>query len=395
MIYDKLNTRIENNHSCSTAGRIYLLNDMCTNGFDDSTLECFKSYGRMTDVSHISTGIWHIFIGLVGIFGNLTTLIAIPYAAKKKRHGIEKDYSTTTSFLLHLSFVDLMHCVLMAIPRGLMYLNKSSLFGIHGCRIIMYSGMSIFVSDMLALALVALSRCLDTVLRVKWTDFCSKRRNVLMLFTICWIIGLMVIPVMLLIHSHGIEMAWNCETGGCGFIRNCRKLEDSIHLSTSMPKKLNEYVDNTGKCSVKMEIWRKVYIFIFVVPVTALMVIICSYSIIFIKVCQSKRNFSDEKRTFNILKKRQMKMIRTTLILILLNVIFWIMAFTIIALRYDKKLSDSWKPMNTKEYIAYSIFVNVFEMQYALNFFVYIYRSPQYRSAFYDIYKIVTKVFFK
>ena len=105
MIYDNLNTRIENNHSCSTSERIYLLNDMCTNGFDASTLECFKSYGQMTDASHISTGIWHIFIALVGIFGNLTTLIAIPYAAKKKRHGIEKDYSTTTIFLLHLSLL--------------------------------------------------------------------------------------------------------------------------------------------------------------------------------------------------------------------------------------------------------------------------------------------------
>ena len=71
----------------------------------------------------------------------------------------------------------------------------------------------------------------------------------------------------------------------------------------------------------------------------------------------------------------------------LLNVLFWLMALAIITVRYDKKLSDPWKPMNTKEYIAYSVFINVFEIQYALNFFVYIFRSPQYRSAFIDIYK--------
>ena len=76
----------------------------------------------------------------------------------------------------------------------------------------------------------------------------------------------------------------------------------------------------------------------------------------------------------------------TTLILILLNVLFWLMAFCIIAVRYDKKLSDSWKPMNAEEYVAYSVFVNIFEIQYALNFFVYIYRSPQYRSAFLDLF---------
>jgi hypothetical protein len=30
-------------------------------------------------------GIWGIVVGLTGIFGNLLTLFAIPYAAKRKR----------------------------------------------------------------------------------------------------------------------------------------------------------------------------------------------------------------------------------------------------------------------------------------------------------------------
>ena len=373
-----------NKVSCSTSENINMLNEMCTNGSNPSNLECYKDHGPMTDASRISTGVWHILIAFIGIFGNITTLIAIPYAAKKKRHGIHNDYGTTTVFLLHLSFVDLLHCVLMAIPRGIMYLKNSSPFGIYGCQIVMYSGMSIFVADMLALALVALSRCLDTVLRTKWTDFCSRRRNVIMLFVLCWGLSLMVIPVMLTIHSYGIEIGWNCETGGCGFIRNCRTLENSIHLS--------KYIENFGKCSVPMEIWRNIYIVIFLVPVTSLMTIICSYSIIFRKLHQSKNNFSNEETTFNHLRKRQKKMTCTTLILILLNVIFWLMAFLIIAVRYDKKLSDAWKPMSSKEYIAYLVFANIFEIQYALNFFVYIFRSPQYRSAFFDIFKIMSNV---
>ena len=367
-----------NKVSCSTSQNIYLLNEMCTNGSDSSLLECYKDHGPTTDASRISTGMWHIFIALVGIFGNITTLIAIPDAAKRKTHNIDKDYRTTTIFLLHLSFVDLLHCVLMAIPRGIMFLNNASPFGIYGCQIVMYSGMSIFVADMLALALVALSRCLDIALTTTWTNFCSKRRNVFMLFVLCWAIGLMVIPIMLTLHSYGIEMGWNCETGGCGFIRNCKVLENSIQL--------NQHEEPTGKCYVPMEIWRTIYSIIFFVPFSSLLVIICSYSIIFWKVHQSKRNFLKEERILNILKKRQLKMTCTTLILILLNVLFWLMAIAIIAVRYDKKLSDPWKPMNTKEYMAYSVFINIFEIQYALNFFVYIFRSPQYRSAFIDIY---------
>ena len=373
-----------NRVTCNTSENIYTLNELCTNGSNSSNLECYKDHGSMTNASRISTGVWHIVIALIGIFGNITTLIAIPYAAKKKRHGIHKDYSTTTVFLLHLSFVDLLHCVLMAIPRGIMYLSTSSPFGIYGCQIVMYSGMSIFVADMLALALVALSRCLDIALTIKWTYFCSRRRNVTMLFLICWAISLTVMPVMLTIHSYGIEMGWNCETGGCGFVRNCRQLENSIQLRKD--------VGNRASCSVPMEIWRNIYIVIFFVPVTSILTIICSYSVIFCKVHQSKSNFLNEERTFNFLRKRQKKMTCTTLILISLNVIFWLMAFVIIAVRYDKKLSDAWKPMDNKEFIAYSIFVNIFEVQYALNFFVYIFRSPQYRSAFFDIFKMLSNL---
>ena len=368
-----------NSVSCSTPENMYLLNELCTNGSNSSNLECYKDHGPMTEASRIITGAWYIFIAFIGIFGNLTTLVAIPYAAKKKRYGIHTDYCTTTVFLLHLSFVDLLHCVLNAIPRGIMYLNNSSPFGIYGCQIVLYSGMSIFVADILALALVALSRCLDTVLTTKWTDFCSKRRNSTMLFLLCWAISLMVIPVMLTIHSYGIEIGWNCETGGCGFIRNCKKLENFIQLS--------RYIQKPENCSVPMGIWRNIYIFVFLVPVFSILTIICSYSIIFCKVHQSKSNFSNEERTFNFLRKRQKKMTCTTLILISLNVIFWLIPFVIMTITYDKKLSAAWKPMNGKNYIAYSVFINIFEIQYALNFFVYIFRSPQYRSAFFDIFK--------
>ena len=374
-----------NKYSCSNSNQLYLLNQLCTNGSDSALLECYKNQGPMTDISRLATGIWHISIAFIGIFGNVTTLIALPYAAKRKRHGIDKGYGTTTVFLLHLSFVDLLHCLLMAIPRGMMYLKDRSPFGIYGCQIVMYAGMSIFLADMVALALVALSRCLDTVLTMKWTEFCGKRRNRFMLFLLTWAIGLLVIPVMLAIHSYGIEMGWNCETGGCGFIRNCRVLDSARQLSSLAEIK-------TEKCSVPMEVWRKIYVFIFFMPIICLIVIIFSYLIIFYKVHVSKRNFSNEENTFDLLRKRQMKMTCTTLLLIVLNVLFWTMAFVIIAIRYDEKLSDSWKPMSRNEYAAYSIFVNVFEVQYALNFFVYIFRSDQYRSAFIDIFKSFANV---
>ena len=80
-------------------------------------------------------------------------------------------------------------------------------------------------------------------------------------------------------------------------------------------------------------------------------------------------------------------MTRTILMLIVLNITFWVVAFGIIAFKYDKNLSSAWKPMTAQKYAPYIIFINVFEIQYALNFFVYMARKGQYREAFLDIFK--------
>ena len=119
-----------NKESCSTSDQVYMLNSKCTNGSDTSNLECYKNHGPITDPSRMVTGIWHIVIGIIGVFGNATTLIALPYAAKRKRHGIERGYKTTTIFLTHLAFVDMLHGIWMAIPRGIMFLRDDSPFGI-------------------------------------------------------------------------------------------------------------------------------------------------------------------------------------------------------------------------------------------------------------------------
>ena len=60
------------------------------------------------DIIRKILGIWLILIGTVGFLGNLATLITIPYSAKQKRHGLDRNFNTTTIFILHLSCVDLL-----------------------------------------------------------------------------------------------------------------------------------------------------------------------------------------------------------------------------------------------------------------------------------------------
>jgi hypothetical protein len=367
------------NYSCNTSDNVYFLNQICSKGFDIGHNECTKDYGRVTDVAGIISGTWHICIGIIGIFGNIITLIAIPYAAERKRHEIEKNYNTTTVFLLHLSFIDLLHCVFMAIPRGAMYLGNRSPFGEYSCQIIMYAGMTIFVADMLALAFVAISRCFDMVFTHGWTRFCSEKKNLIFLFFLVWIPSLLTIPTLLVLHSYGIEIGWNCELGGCGFVRNCSTLDD---LNVTTPAESDSQI-----CNVRMEVWRIIYIIIFCIPTIALLMIICSYLLIWYKTHMSTKTFLGTQETYRRLYGREMRMTRTISILIVLNVMFWFVAFAIVAFKYDKSLSSAWMPMTIQKYVPYITFVNIFEIQYALNFFVYMARRDRYREAFLNIFK--------
>ena len=371
------------NNSCNTVDQVYLLNQICSKRFDPNIYECSREYGDWAEPARILSGTWHIFIGIIGIVGNLMTIFAIPYAAERKRHEIDKNYATTTVFLLHLSFIDVLHCVLMTIPRGVMFLGEISPFGENSCKIVMYAGMTTFVADIVAISLVAISRCLDMVITNKWEEFCSKKTNIFILFLLVWVVSSLTVPTLLTLQSYGIEIGWNCELGACGFIRNCNILnvEDVTRPTDS----------DTGNCNIRMEVWRIVYIIVFCIPIIALFSIICSYLIIWYKVHTSKRNFVGTDDTYLRLNGRERKLSCTILVLIVLHVMFWFVAFGIIAFKYDKNLSSAWSPMAVQKYFLYIIATNIFELQYSLNFFVYIARRDQYREAFMDVFKEIYK----
>ena len=66
---------------------IYLLSKLCVNGSNTENVECVQNYNDVTYVVlRKLVGLWSIFVGSLGISGNLLTLLAIPYAAKRKRY---------------------------------------------------------------------------------------------------------------------------------------------------------------------------------------------------------------------------------------------------------------------------------------------------------------------
>ena len=72
---------------CKEGENAYLLSKLCVNSSStDPSLECIQNYN---DITHIGLrkllGIWSIIVGGFGVAGNLLTLLAIPYAARRKR----------------------------------------------------------------------------------------------------------------------------------------------------------------------------------------------------------------------------------------------------------------------------------------------------------------------
>ena len=362
---------------CNTTGEIYLLSLLCTNGSDLSKYDCVKSYTPATDVIRTVSGIWLTLVGILGIFGNLATLTTIPYAAKRRRYGLHNNYFTTTFYILHLAFMDLLHCLLIVLPLGILYSSNSSPFGQYGCKIIIYGGVMTLVGDMLAITLVALSRCLDMVITEKWNRFCDKRRNILLLLLVVWVPSLIALMISFIIQSYGISAGWQCETGGCGFIHACNKYEN-ISIHESLESRIFE------NCNEGMDIWRLSYYSTIGVPTVSLGIIVLSYLVIWYKVRQSTKYFTNtQDGPTESLNQRDLRMTQTILLLIMLSFTFWLPYGVLINTALD--LTNHPKPSTAIQYVIKIVLVSVFESQYAINYFIYVARHEQYRNALFDV----------
>ena len=369
---------------CNSTEEIYMLSQLCPEASDLKELECVKSYGYETDIVRKIGGIWITTVGFLGIFGNVITLTTVPYAAQKKLYGFDRKFRSGTIFILHLALMDLLHCTLIVIPLGIQFSSDQSPLGKNSCRIILYGGVATMVVDMLALSLVALSRCLDIMMKERWTKFCEKWRNIFFLIFPTWMVGVITVIFFLIIEQDGIETGWKCATGGCGWIHSCEKQSES-YTATGIETLYTNCSDGTS-------LWRLTYFATLFVPCICIMIIISSYIGIWNKVRRSTKYF----QTLGVnpitpspvlhtkqLSKRDIKMTKTILILIITNLLFWLPYGLLVNIALDLTVKPS--PYTKEQYIVTVVLVAIFESQYAINFFIYMARHEQYRNAFFGV----------
>lgn len=129
------------NIPCNDTKNINILSKLCING-SNWDLDCVPNSGQhegndgMTYSLRVTVGIWCILVALVGIFGNLLTLFALPHA-KKNRIGNKawsRYWNTSTVFIINLARIDLIFCIVCMPTFIIPFLTQSWEYGYMPCN---------------------------------------------------------------------------------------------------------------------------------------------------------------------------------------------------------------------------------------------------------------------
>jgi hypothetical protein len=252
------------------------------------------------------------------------------------------------------------------VPYSYQLLAKNWPFGILLCRSYAIFVQIIGPTEASALACIAITRCSGLKNGASWKTFSNKPYNIIMLLSLPWILSL---PTMLpyLVKSSGVEVGWSCTFGMCGTISSCQR-------STS---------DDT--CNVESS-WLSDFIpfYMLVIVITSIIIIISSY----IAINRNARRSSDELKkgghTAKQIKRRDTKMLRTILLLILCHGICNVPMRLALVCNF---VIGSGSKLNLA---TWYLLVMVYQSQYAINFFIYAGSNKQYRKAYSGYWKYLT-----
>ena len=105
---DSFKSRLTCNDTLLDTNLLFNLSHHCLIDPDFSP-DCFPDEFEWSAGVTIAEGIWCILNAVIGFFGNLLTLLAIPYAAHKNKFNLQRGW-TSTKFVLNLAVADFLHC---------------------------------------------------------------------------------------------------------------------------------------------------------------------------------------------------------------------------------------------------------------------------------------------
>ena len=201
-----------------------LLSHVCLNGSfahlsrEEWNKRCFPTIHEDVAIRRF-TGFWSLFNFIAGTIGNLMTLIAIPYATRKRRYNFQNTFWKTDIWILHLAFCDLVFCILCAPHYFIPYLGFRYPQGTgsdHICTLSFIITILTFTNDWLLVAFVALTRVFTVKCPEKWSKFCCNKLYIFLALISTWVFQILVmLPIFV---QPSIHIGYNCLMGKCNYV---------------------------------------------------------------------------------------------------------------------------------------------------------------------------------
>ena len=321
------------------------LSILCTNGSDTSSMECVT----ITDPTHLVMryilATWFLLIFIFGTFGNLATLLSIPFAAKRRLHGLDRNFKNTTIFIVHLSLIDLIHCLLFTLPNCYALFTQHWPFGTICCRITGVAWQITIILEVMGLNIISISRCLDLNKKQLWNTCTQKRIKVFLVLVLVWLPG-----VLSLIPSvKGSDAGWDCRVGQCA----------------------NWYYSVSDT------------LYFLIINIISMLTIIICYLLIWRKAHQSTVSITTLGNINIDLQNRESKLTKMILLLVFVSGMCNLILVVFIGSLAISSLSA--------EITIYFVTVSVYESQFALNFFIYALKNDDYRKAYRDYWRYLIR----
>ncbi|KAK7083247.1 hypothetical protein SK128_018705 [Halocaridina rubra] len=165
------------------------------------------------DWALVLTAISAIVISILGFFGNLLTILALPYSNRLR--------NAATWFVVNLAVVEGLFCVTILPISGAhlfsLYMRDQSLFSNEGCSVFVFLRYVAINAEVFSIAAIAVNRCLLIAFPRKYPSIFTTAKTIATIIMI-WVISaaLMIIPLSKL---YG-EFTYNERTKECDFSDN-------------------------------------------------------------------------------------------------------------------------------------------------------------------------------
>ena len=348
--------------------QIKLMSHFCLNGSlsylgqDEWGKYCHpyhEEYHKNFDGINVLGGVWGMITFIIGVIGNLLTLVAIPYAKWKHRHAFHLTFYKTDIWILHLALCDLIWCI-FCLPYGFLIPSFQWEYPQYSgsdtyCRNSIVIGYLTMTTDWLLLALIAVTRAFQIKRPYQWSAFCRNKFYISILLVTPWILAfLILLPIFI---DPASDFGYHCLIGKCTIIPTG---EEPFKIFLKHP-----WLKNVMPMSVS-----------FSVP---FLVIGISYFVIWKhiqRINEEKKEIGhEEKFGSEGLNEVQIKFIWTIFIVC----IFYFACAG--AMTYARFMRLAKKDSPFVVFITSTGFL----VQFSVNFFVYFYRSEAYRKAYWDI----------